>query len=1036
MRAIYLSIEAFGPYNDQQKIDFTELGHESIFLITGPTGAGKTSVFDAMVYALYGRASGTDRDQDTLKSHFAKEGQMTEVQFQFSLKEQRYEVIRTPKQWKHKERGEGLTEQPPKAELYKVNHDGKELIASKIKEVNEAIEGMLHLDYEQFRKMIMIPQGEFRKLISENSKEREEILQKIFQTYVYEHMTGKLKEESKQLREQLESLSSQEEAEIDKLYWPEDQKQSISTSSKALTLLDEELQQDQQTAKDNHLKIEGKRTEWRQEQEKYYQQKQLIEQFQLLHELRNKIHTIQQQEASMKDKENKIILGDKAQMVLPYENQANRFEEERVKQEKRLKEKEDQLQQVKKTFTSMKERYQEEEARTEEREELSKWIQDQYHMLEKLRIYQSQQETAGQLEHTKQLQTGKVSDLRQKVESYKQSIQELTSATTAGQRLHKEYYQLESQITEADYVIEQTSKLIQEDKRLVEMRTTYQRVSKQYENIKERLEQGKGQLRGLEEEQKQHQAVRLAAKLGDGTACPVCGSTEHPQKAETSHEYVKDETIEAKKREVEEEEQRLQRQQEKFIEVKSEGQSQRHTVDQLMKTVLPYKEKVGIENNEQLLSFWQEQKIRIEQQQATLHKQLQKIEEDVQSLETYQNALKQSEEALEIEEGKRQRAHDQWLEVRTKLEQLSSELPEERKDANTVEAILTKEQQRYEDWMNAVEELKQQYEAKKEELNKLETEWNQQKMYVEESKGNEERANKEWKLHLENSGFTSIQDYQSAKLSDAARETLKEEVAAFRKQQQATADRLSTLEEELQDKEKPNLSEQETRLETLESHINKLAEQLQQLQWKIKEHKRIHDHLEQLIESRKEKEEKYYYIGELAQLARGDNSYKLSFERYVLSAFLDEIIVQANIRLDQMTEHRYQLERSQERAKGGAQSGLDLEVLDHYTGQKRSVKTLSGGEGFKAALSLALGMADVVQSQAGGVQLDTLFIDEGFGTLDERSLEQAISCLKDLQKGNRMLGIISHVPQLKQEIKAKLQITPTPQGSTCAFAFG
>lgn len=155
-----------------------------------------------------------------------------------------------------------------------------------------------------------------------------------------------------------------------------------------------------------------------------------------------------------------------------------------------------------------------------------------------------------------------------------------------------------------------------------------------------------------------------------------------------------------------------------------------------------------------------------------------------------------------------------------------------------------------------------------------------------------------------------------------------------------------------------------------------------------------------------------------------------------MASFLDEILSQANIRLDRMTEYRYQLIRSGQVAKQGAQSGLDLEVLDHHTGQQRSVKTLSGGEGFKASLSLALGLADVVQAHAGGIQMDTLFIDEGFGTLDETSLQQAIDCLKDLQDSNRLLGIISHVPHLKDEIHAKLEITPSPRGSTLAFSFG
>ena len=209
---------------------------------------------------------------------------------------------------------------------------------------------------------------------------------------------------------------------------------------------------------------------------------------------------------------------------------------------------------------------------------------------------------------------------------------------------------------------------------------------------------------------------------------------------------------------------------------------------------------------------------------------------------------------------------------------------------------------------------------------------------------------------------------------------------------------------------------------------------LQNIQLKIEHHKRVKTRLVELLNEKKELEADYFDVGELAKLARGDNPLRLSFERYVLSSFLDEILFQANIRLDQMTEHRYQLKRSDKTAKRGAQSGLDIEVIDYYTGMERSVKTLSGGEGFKAALSLALGMADVVQAHSGGVELDTLFIDERFGTLDELSLEQALQCLSDLQKGNRMLGIISHVSKLKEEIKAQLQIESSHTGSKVSLS--
>jgi len=223
--------------------------------------------------------------------------------------------------------------------------------------------------------------------------------------------------------------------------------------------------------------------------------------------------------------------------------------------------------------------------------------------------------------------------------------------------------------------------------------------------------------------------------------------------------------------------------------------------------------------------------------------------------------------------------------------------------------------------------------------------------------------------------------------------------------------------------------------EELQEQLQKTSDLLYSLSQKEEHDRLVLKRVGELLAEQQDLEVEYYTIGALADLAHGNNQLKLSFERYVLSSFLDEILIQANLRLERMTNHRYQLIRSGQIAKRGAQSGLDLEVLDHHTGKQRSVKTLSGGEGFKASLSLALGLADVVQAHAGGVQLDTLFIDEGFGTLDEVSLQQAIDCLKDLQDSNRLLGIISHVPQLKNEIHAKLQIIPSPNGSRMEFSF-
>ncbi len=290
---------------------------------------------------------------------------------------------------------------------------------------------------------------------------------------------------------------------------------------------------------------------------------------------------------------------------------------------------------------------------------------------------------------------------------------------------------------------------------------------------------------------------------------------------------------------------------------------------------------------------------------------------------------------------------------------------------------------------------------------------------------------------LEKYGFPDIASYQNARLNEENMRKLEAEVIQFKEYYQFTNQRMEELEELLRGKTAPDLTLLREELNKLEVEKHTVMQRKQAIELEYQQLLKVKDKLIGLQSEYQKIANQYYDIGELADLARGgENSKKLSFERYVLATFLDEILLQANVRLDRMTDHRFQLLRSEELAKRGAQSGLDLEVLDHFTGRKRSVRTLSGGEGFKAALSLALGMADIIQSHAGGVQLDTLFIDEGFGTLDEVSLEQAIECLKDLQQDHRVIGVISHVSQLKEEIKAKLTIDSSNEGSIASFHIG
>ncbi|KGX92061.1 hypothetical protein N781_02645 [Pontibacillus halophilus JSM 076056 = DSM 19796] len=1042
MKALRLEVQAFGPYSDKQVIDFSELGEESIFLVTGPTGAGKTSVFDAIVYSLYGRASGSDRDQDTLRSHFADENLPTEVHFTFQLRDTVYEVYRSPKQFKKKDRGEGYTEQAPKAELYKRSIEGRELLSTKIKDVNDTIERYLHLDYEQFRKMIMIPQGEFRRLISENSKDREEILKKIFHTYVYEQMTEQLKEQSKELKQDIERLEMREDEEINKVRWDltneekeEGEIPNFSTSEAALLRLDGQINNEGEKAKELEREAQTQREKLKEVQSRYYERKQLSIQFQQLRSEKEQLQQEHERKAEMDKLNEQVQLAQRAKLVIPYEEQWKNWDASYKKQQQRLEEYQQSLKLKQSTFQKTKEDYEREIGKEEEREEARQLIHSKKQELERLTQYESLLKEKDALAKTKEAKAETLASMESKEKERNDKIRHLISETSQSNEINKQYYEQEAKLKQLKETKQALSQLTEEEQTLTTLRNQYVSAKTSYTNKQQEVEAIQAEQERLEQAQRDQLAVRLAAHLHDGESCPVCGSTHHPSKAIEHGNVATDEAIEEKRILEQQKQQELSNMQEQFVNMKYKGQAQAKRVEEIETSLLEAITELGLKDKDR-----QEQLDHILERIKTYEQEFYLLNQRMERLQTSSNELNrlQRQEHEEAErkkdiEAQSQKAHDEWLSVEARLSQLQESLTDAKETTSNLSKWIEEQERQLSQSIEAFQLLEQRYQHQREDIQRIQTEVEQQSSYLNETKQQAEEARINYENKRVENGFREEEVYQASKVDEKQIQVWVEAVDEFKKRYDQLRESIRQLEVKLEGLEEPDLQKDEQLINEAEEVIHKLVQRQQEQQFQTETHRTIYHALQSYIKERVEKEQSYAYIGELAQLAKGDNYYKLSFERYVLAAFLDEIIIQANLRLDKMTDHRYQLERSTERAKGGAQSGLDMQVLDHYTGQKRSVKTLSGGEGFKAALSLALGMADVVQSHSGGVQLDTLFIDEGFGTLDEVSLEQAIDTLKDLQKGNRMLGIISHVPQLKQEIKAKLEINPSPSGSSARF---
>ncbi|MFC7060387.1 AAA family ATPase [Halobacillus seohaensis] len=1037
MKALHLVLNAFGPFKQKQTIDFSQLGEESIFLVTGPTGAGKTTIFDAMCFALYGRASGTDRDQDTLKSHFAADTDTTYVDFSFMLRGKQYRIERMPKQWKKKERGEGYKEEPTRAQLYIMSNGEERLIASKIKEVNDTVEELLSLDYDQFRKMIMIPQGEFRKLISENSKEREDILQKIFHTHFFSQLSEHFKDLTKSLEKQMEQYQWKLDQEIEKIHWLPDEESTGEEDPQIIRNRLEKTLNEQSIRKkseEEELSKLSKSTE--EAQENYHKAKSIEDLFAEQEKLRNEQAELSNQQSHYNHLSEMIELAKQANEVKPVEQQVEERNRDVVKLEQDFLEQKQFRTKVEEEYKQLLASYEKESSKEEEREQLKEDVKRKEEMREKLDQLFKLQKQLNDMENKQsniQDRLNKISKSKKEKQLEKENLTDLSSKE---REITSQVYDTKEKLDDAKRSLDQTTRLKKEWETLQQLRTKYQTLKEEATTFFERKEKAKAQYDEAVEQLKQHRAYHLAIDLTTEQACPVCGSTNHPSVAEKPDGVKSNEEMDRLKKSYEHYEQKYTSKHEEMTTARAQGTSQKQLVDTLLNDLTEQIE--GELSTEMILEAFTRIEKWITKLQETwemTNKQLNKIHEATDTLAKLEDNLNQ----LIEQEEELNKHHNQLLQekvaIQTQLENLKNTYAFDTMDAQEMADKVAEAEKAYQQATEKWEQVQKGFKVKSDQFQQARTKEEELNRYLDQTKKILEEKKKEFKETLDQFNFSSEETYRKALMkSDDISQSI-ERLNTYNQRKGIIQERLSELSVKLKEETRPALNQMLAIWEEQKQQTYQKQEVVNEMNMVFKQNTTVLSSIDKLMNEQKEFAHQYYDLAELSNLARGDNPLKLSLERYVLASYLDEILVQANIRFDQMSDHRYQLLRSDGVAKRGAQSGLDLEVIDHHTGQKRSVRTLSGGEGFKASLSLALGMADVVQSHAGGVQLETLFIDEGFGTLDEVSLEQAIGCLRSLQDGNRMLGIISHVSQLKEEIPAKLQIHSGQEGSSVEFTF-
>lgn len=1046
MRPLKLTMSAFGPYKGEQVIDFTKLKQRNIFLITGPTGAGKTTIFDGISFAIFGKASGSDRDGENLRSDFADEDTLTFVELEFELKGKKYYIKRTPKQLKKKARGEGFTEQKSEVQLKYERASGTKIISG-VLDVNESINSILGISYDQFRQIIMIPQGEFRELLTADSQKREDILQKIFGTQAYRKIQEILKDMANLLRTQAEELKSRRAENIKKidacgnLIFKDLCQQENPNIIEINELLITSIKDDKENVQKIKLLISSALKEINEKQALIFRTIDNNKRISLREKIEMEKNLISARISEFEQKKIELSNARKASTIIGLEENYKSRQEKALSKKSELKNIGLSFIEVQKKLKSSEEKFLLEKSKEDQKDKLIEKRVKLTGYLEKVKSLETLKKdylgNEGQLKKlANQKQNTKIHIEKLKLEIKTQSIK-LEEARASSSEYISSNFQLQGEIQTFNKLKSLNQELLSQEKLKFtcdQKSIEKSKAEKEFRKLSEEFEQ----------EQKlffKGQAGYMAEALVDETPCPVCGSKHHPSPAKKLEGSLFEDDLKRAKGKMELSDKKYRISNEFYnkleAQVASKEESIKSKIAELAKEVV---EKI-IELNQSLLKQYIMKKCTsssllissLEQNVSVLEEKKQHEPQIIEILKKLNKDIEIEEMLLEKVDVKYQTMFGEGKIKKGNLDAIISQLPQNVSSLNDLTVNISEAQEELNLMKLTYEKCEKLYTELTKVFERTASDKKSCEKALEEARGDINNAQVMLTRAVENAGFSSIENYIVAKRTEDKVEALSKSIALFNESLKSVQDRFkaSVIDTKGLKVEDENIFKNE--LSLLITQKEEIDEQKENKLFTIKNNLAVSKSISDLNAKLSQRETKYRVIGDLANTSRGFNSEKITFERYVLAAFFDDIIDAANLRLTKMTSSRFELSRIEKRTKGNAQSGLELEVFDNYTGKARHVKTLSGGESFKASLSMALGLADVVQSYAGGISLDTIFIDEGFGTLDPESLDGAIECLIELQNSGRLVGIISHVPELKQRIDARLEIEPGKLGSTAKF---
>ena len=1100
MKPLKLTLSAFGPYAGETVIDFTQLGGQGLFLVTGDTGAGKTTIFDGITFALYGETSGGVREASMLRSKYAEPETPTYAEYIFEYKGAVYTVKRSPDYERPKTRGKGMTMQ--KGEALLTFSDGRAPV-TKLKEVNQAVTDLIGLDMKQFTQIAMIAQGDFRKLLLADTEERSNIFRKLFHTDIYKVIQEKLKFEAggldKAYKELLRSIRQYTEQVRYSVEDPLGQQWALMEKNgfegnleEGLEVLEQFLKADKDTLKalnkqikENDAKLEN------------------------MNQLFGKVH----KEADAKARKEKLL--EEREILFPQLEQAQKDAENAAKEP-------EEIQQL--IFSIQKEK--EKLDRYTNLEKLISEIEDASALIEKLKtdstaLQNRQKETKAVLEEKqKEYQaTDRTEKEKAETDFQKEKIDSLYAGVykncgnleflltkimnletqakemkTQSEQMKKELADLEEQIVSGGNLearenslimrLQQIQKMKDQQKRCQILEKEAESKKKAYLIASQKRTEIKEFLNRMEQAYLDAQAGVLAAGLQEGMPCPVCGSVHHPKLTQMPEKVPTEEQLKKQKMVAETAEQAASDSSVQAGEAAGLVQRSKEELTEGIKSYaaqfLPEEKTEEILRKEvtdsELCSFVKDQESHAQTELEEIQKQkkaqldLQKKKEEFsRQLEQHAKEFQKLQISIEKRKSQQESIQEQlqnqldepifsWLREDTQQKMISDSGLQQDQNSKAVYqqgsqevSLLLQQGRTAAEWLKQQQDildqkrkdqtaLLEQRKLLETQISKVQTEittltdrinQNQQQTAAEKSRSEQmqkQRENMEKELgeRTKEEILSQIQlQTRERKKLETHYKTVTEVKEALEKKMTELNSVITSLTEQLKESANISIEELNVQKENLTQQKKSLSADRDEIHARLEINGDMYEKIRRQQTELLKTETRWKWMKSLSDTANGTITGKarIMLETYIQMQYFDRILARANIRLMTMSSGQYELIRRKENKSRVGKTGLELDVVDHYNGTVRSVKTLSGGETFQASLSLALGLSDEIQSSSGGIQLDTMFVDEGFGSLDEDALDQAIRALKDLSQGSRLVGIVSHVTELKERIDKKIIVT-------------